>query len=400
MHEASRFVLSINVCLLSALAVLALAPTPARAQPLPGVKLDVPAADIRRAKPGSVLRIHPQIGGAPANAKAFRIVYRSTGLNSEPIAVSATVIYPADPPPKEGRDVIAWAHYTTGVAERCAPTLLPNLSGTIPGLEQMLSRGYVVVATDYAGLGLPGVHAYLVGISEARSVLDSVRAARSLAGAHATNRFAVWGHSQGGHAALFTGELAPEYAPELKLVGVAAAAPATNLVELFKAQKGAIAGDGLIAMALLSWSRTYNLALDSVLEEGAQRSFERAAESCIQSVSQIINLLKASKSLKKAFLKVDPTTVPALRALMEQNSAGHAPIKVPVFIAQGTGDVTVKPQITVDFAKQLCAAGTPVVIKMLKGASHSFAAEKSSYQAITWITERFKGRPVKSDCKR
>jgi acetyl esterase/lipase len=60
----------------------------------------------------------------------------------------------------------------------------------------------------------------------------------------------------------------------------------------------------------------------------------------------------------------------------------------------------VKPQITVDFAKQLCAAGTPVVIKMLKGASHSFAAEKSSYQAITWITERFKGRPVKSDCKR
>jgi len=400
MHEASRSVLSINVCLLSVLAVLALVPTPARAQPLPGVKLDVPAADIRRAKPGSVLRIRPQIGGAPANAKAFRIVYRSTGLNGEPIAVSATVIYPADPPPQEGRDVIAWAHYTTGVAERCAPTLLPNLSGTIPGLEQMLSRGYVVVATDYAGLGLPGVHAYLVGISEARSVIDSVRAARSLAGAHATNRFAVWGHSQGGHAALFTGELAPEYAPELKLVGVAAAAPATNLVELFKAQKGAIAGDGLIAMALLSWSRTYNLALDSVLEEGAQRSFERAAESCIQSVSQIINLLKASNSLKKAFLKVDPTTVPALRALMEQNSAGHAPIKVPVFIAQGTGDVTVKPQITVDFAKQLCAAGTPVVIKMLKGASHSFAAEKSSYQAINWIRDRFKGRPPPSDCKR
>ncbi len=401
MRVPFRFVLSISIGLLGALVVAALAPTPAQAQlALPGLKLDVSAAEIRRAKPGRVFHIYPQIGGAPANAKAFRIIYRSTNLKGEPVAVSGTVIYPAGPAPSGGRDVIAWAHYTTGVSTRCAPTLLPNLSGTIPGLEDMLARGYVVVATDYEGLGLPGVHAYLVGVSEARSVLDSVRAARSLAGAHATDRFAVWGHSQGGHAGLFSAELAADYAPELKLVGVAAAAPATNLVELFKAQKGAIAGDGLIAMALLSWSRTYDLALDSVLEEGAQRSFERAAESCIQSVSQIINLLKASKSLKKAFLKVDPTTVPALRALMEQNSAGHAPIKVPVFIAQGTGDVTVKPQITVDFAKQLCAAGTPVTIKLLKNVSHSFAAEKSAYAAVMWMDARFKGRPAPSDCKR
>ena len=400
MRAVPPSVLSINVGLLSLLAVLALTATAARAQPMPGVKLDVSAADIRRAKPGTVLRIHPQIGGAPANAKAFRIVYRSTGLNDEPIAVSATVIYPDGPAPKGGRDVIAWAHYTTGVAERCAPTLLPNLSGTIAGLEQMLSRGYVVVATDYAGLGLPGVHAYLVGISEARSILDLVRAARDLSGAHATNRFAVWGHSQGGHAALFTGELAPDYAPELKLVGIAVAAPATDLVELFKAQKGSIAGNSLTSMALLSWSRTYNLPLNTVLENEAAASFEQVSRSCIQSISQMLKLLQLAKPLKKAFLKADPTTLPAWRSLMEQNSPGKLPQKAPVFIAQGTGDTTVNPAVTLRFAKQLCAAGVPVVIKMLKGASHSFAAEKSSYQAISWISDRFKGRPPPSDCKR
>ena len=169
------------------------------------MKLDVSEADVRRAKPGAVLRVRPQIGGAPANAKAFRVIYRSTGINGEPIAVSGTIIYPDGPAPPEGRNVVAWAHYTTGVAQRCAPTLLPNLSGTIAGLEELLKRGYVVVATDYEGLGLPGVHAYLVGVSEAHSVLDSVRAARNLSNAHATNRFIVWGHSQGGHAALFAG---------------------------------------------------------------------------------------------------------------------------------------------------------------------------------------------------
>jgi hypothetical protein len=35
-------------------------------------------------------------------------------------------------------------------------------------------------ATDYPGLGTPGVHAYLMGESEGRAVLDSVRAARNL----------------------------------------------------------------------------------------------------------------------------------------------------------------------------------------------------------------------------
>jgi acetyl esterase/lipase len=379
--------------------MLALAAAPVDAAP-PGIKLDVSQAEIRRAKPGTVLRVRPQIGGAPANAKAFRVLYRSTGLNGEPIAVSGTIIYPAGPPPPGGRDIIAWAHYTTGVADRCAPTLLPNLSGTIAGLEQMLERNYVVVATDYEGLGLPGVHAYLVGISEARSVLDSVRAARNLNDAHATNRFAVWGHSQGGHASLFAGELAAEYAPELKLVGIAAAAPATNLVDLFKAQRNSIAGDSLTAMALLSWSRTYNLPLDSLLEQGAKTSFEKVAESCIQSIPQMFRLLKLAKPLKNSFLKADPTTLPAWRDLMVRNSPGTAPQGVPVFLAQGTGDKTVDPALTVRFAKELCARGTPVALKLMKNVSHGFAAEKSAYQAVNWMTDRFKGKPAPNDCER
>jgi hypothetical protein len=56
---------------------------------------DVSEAEIRAAKPGHILRVYPQIGGASSNAKAYRILYRSTGLNSEPIAVSGTIIFPA-----------------------------------------------------------------------------------------------------------------------------------------------------------------------------------------------------------------------------------------------------------------------------------------------------------------
>ena len=40
-------------------------------------------------------------------------------------------------------------------------------------------------------------------------------------------------HSQGGHASLFTGQLAGSYAPDLGLLGVAAGAPVPNLKDLF-----------------------------------------------------------------------------------------------------------------------------------------------------------------------
>lgn len=379
--------------------VLATASLPALAGT--GVSLgDVSAAEIRAAKPGRILRVWPQIGGTLADAKAYRILYRSTGLNDEPIAVSGTIFFPDAPAPREGRDVIAWAHPTTGVVARCAPTLLPDLSGTVAGLEDMLARGYVVAATDYEGLGVPGMHPYLIGASEARSVLDSVRAARELPDAGARDRFAVWGHSQGGHAALFTGEQAAQYAPELKLVGVAAAAPATYLVDLFDADRGSIGGNSLTAMALLSWSTIYHLPLDSILAKGADRPFELVAKSCIQSIAEMLKLEQDEKPLQRLFLEGDPTKIAVWRSIMEANSTGQRPAGAPVFIAQGTADDTVRPSITVRFAEHLCAAGTPVVMKLLNGVSHSFAGEDSARDAVAWMTDRFNGRPAPSGCKR
>ena len=59
--------------------------------------------------------------------------------------------------------MIAWAHRTTGVIQACAPSRRAQLIVEIPGLADMLARGYVVAATDYPGLGTPGPHPYLIG---------------------------------------------------------------------------------------------------------------------------------------------------------------------------------------------------------------------------------------------
>src|SRR4029079_13844509 len=94
-----------------------------------------------------------------------------------------------------------------------------------------VGEGWTFVATDYEGLGTPGVHPYLVGLSEARGVLDIVRSAQQLptSGVSADSPVMIFGHSQGGGAALFAAEQAATWAPELHVVGTAAGAPAGDL---------------------------------------------------------------------------------------------------------------------------------------------------------------------------
>ena len=350
-------------------------------------------------KSGTLIRVWPLKGGGPGNSDAFRFLYRSTGPKGETIPVSGAIFIPDGPAPAGGRNVIAWAHPTSGVAPDCAPSLYPDRAGLIWNLNDMLREGYVVVATDYPGLGTDGVHPYLIGESAGRAVLDSVRAAQQFKNSGASNRFAVWGHSEGGHAALFTGQLAARYAPDLKLVGVAAAAPATYLVDLF--EDDAKTEQDLIAMALLSWTRLENVAPATIVEPGVMAAFNATARGCLTSIAQFEALEKDAKRLQAArFLKIDPTKTNPWKGIMLRNSPGQARAGAPVFIAQGTADTTVDPQVTKRFAKALCAKGERVVFVSLPGVSHIFAARDSAPTAIKWMNDRFRGVPAPSSCQR
>jgi pimeloyl-ACP methyl ester carboxylesterase len=354
-------------------------------------------------RPGSIIRLWPLEGGGAglAGGTAFRVLYRSTGLNGEPIAVSGAIFIPPGAAPAGGRDVIAWAHPTSGVMPPCAPSLMPDTAGLIWGLGAMLANGYVVTATDYPGLGTEGIHPYLIGESEGRAVLDSVRAARDLPDSGATDRFAVWGHSQGGQAALYAGELAARYAPELKLVGVAAAAPATYLIDLLDTDKNSPSGKDITAWALLSWARLEDVPIANLVEPDAMSTFESVAKDCIQSAGQFLQIEHDERPLQhEGFLKINPTKVEPWRSMMEHNSPGQEAAGAPVFIAQGTADTTVRPDITKRFGEALCKQGVRVSFVELPGVTHTFAARDSAGAALAWMTARFEGAPAPSDCER
>lgn len=351
-------------------------------------------------EPGSIIRSEP-IMGAPHGAAAFRVLYRSRGLHNEPIAVSGIVIVPRGKAPADGRPVVAWAHPTTGIARKCAPSLRADIFRRIPGLGKMLKQGYVVAATDYPGLGTKGPHPYLVGVSEARAVLDSVRAARMLKVAAAGKRFALWGHSQGGHAVLFAGEIAKHYAPELNLVGVAAAAPPTEPDTLLRAELGGIEGKVLAAYVLHSWSQVYDVSLDGVVLARSMLVFNRVARFCNETYHQDFSILFAEQPLERlGFLAVDITTAEPWARLIRENTPGQRPPGAPLFIVQGTDDDLVLPRTTAKFVKSLCRRGAQVHAISIQGGDHDSSAKRGAGPAVRWIAKRFARRYPPSDCGR
>jgi acetyl esterase/lipase len=348
--------------------------------------------------PGTLLQREAS-SGAPDGAAAYRVLYRSVGLDDRPIVVSGLVIVPAGPAPPGGRPIVAWAHPTTGVVPRCAPSEAFFRFQQIQGLRDMVEHGFIVAATDYPGLGTAGPHPYLVGVSEARAVLDAVRAARALPGADAGARFAVWGHSQGGQAALFTGMIAAQYAPDLQLVGVAAAAPATELGALLQSDLDTPAGKSLTAMTLWCWSRVYDAPMARVVTPGAVHVVDSLAGECIESVYDLLVRGRTERPLETGFLTVANLAATQPWAdLLARNTPGALPPRIPVFMAQGTDDPVVPPAITWDYVRRLCAAGSKVTVRVLPGVGHGFAAMRSARDAVDWITDRFDGRPVPNSC--
>jgi acetyl esterase/lipase len=350
--------------------------------------------------PGTLVR-QEVIDGAPLGATTYRVLYRSTGLDNKPILVSGVVIVPPGDPPPGGRPIVAWAHPTSGVVSRCAPSLAIFLFEQIQGLRSFVRDGYVVAGTDYPGLGTPGPHPYLVGFSEARAVIDSVRVAATLPGAGGGKQFVVWGHSQGGHAALFTGIIAKTYAPDLKLLGVAAAAPATDLTTLMNEDIDSVGGKNITAMTLWSWQRVFDARMDEVVDPRAMPAINQLAEECIEGPFDLRRRQLTEQPLGQYFLTTKhPSDLEPWHTLLAENSPGALPPEIPVFLAQGTDDVIIHPDVSKAYASRLCKAGSHVHFLSMPNIGHGRAAQASTQAMLEWTSERFEGTPAPDDCSR
>ena len=286
------------------------------------------------APPGTIIRSQPieTAGQLPPGATAYRVIYHSESINDTDIAVSGVVVVPGGTPPPGGFPIVSWAHGTTGLSDQCAPSVAGFSS--IPDLDTTIDARMIVAATDFEGLGT--VHPYLVGQSEAQGVLDAARAARALAGVAASNAVVVLGYSQGGQAALFAGQIAQSYAPELFVAGVVAVAPVTSLTELAPAVPGRATDPdaGFAAMALYAWSVTYgNFPLSSVLDTEGLRNAALLGSACSSTVGSVYDAVPTDLLFRPGW-----SQIPSVSADDSTNQPGNSPISAPVLVVQGTRD--------------------------------------------------------------
>ena len=151
--------------------------------------------------------------------------------------VTGVLALPDGAPPAGGWPLFAHAHGSTGLADRCAPSVSLSADGAYAIEINLLSawipqRQIAVVSTDYEGLGGPGLHPMLIGESEGRSVLDSILAARQVPGVDLADDVGIIGYSQGGHAAAWANQIAAKWTPGIDVIGVLAGAPATELLDM------------------------------------------------------------------------------------------------------------------------------------------------------------------------
>jgi pimeloyl-ACP methyl ester carboxylesterase len=349
--------------------------------------------------PASLPRVH----GAPiwmraaqggvrlsAGARTWLVLYRSTSLDGRPIAVSGSISIPRGTPPRGGWPVVSWAPGTTGVAARCAATRIPGseaVNYVVPELNSWLRRGYAVLRTDYEGLGVPGGRfSYLIGHSEARGVLDIVRAARAI-DARIGRRLVIAGHSQGGQAALFAAADAPHWVPELRLRGVAALAPPNHLARGLRpilAMTKPSALSAIVAATLASMGEYASppLSLPQVLTPRALALAPTLRTRCFYELAVPTS---PWATLAPADVRREDVADGLSPVLDAQNPALR--IRVPVLLPYGLADTTVPPASVRLLIRELRALGDHVEARSYP-ADHIGMVAEAAHDTLTWLSAR------------
>lgn len=353
------------------------------------------------AQPAGTLVSADPIAAPPAGMRAWKIRYRTTLQDGRLLEVSGVVAAPREAVPPRPRRVMAWTHGAWGVAQRCAPSLNAHFLTISPALGEMVRRGYVVVAPDYPGLASAVQHGFLVGRETAQSVLDAVRAARSIPSAAAGASFAVWGESQGGHAALWTASEARRYAPDLTLVGTAAAAPPTDLAENLRNGSNANVRAMLTSFAVYSWSQRFDAPLSTLVNRTNAGVIARLAQNnCVTlDMKPKLGTALGVLSVRTALKNKDIGTIQPWARIARENSVVPRSVPGPLMIAQSQADAVVAPAVTLAFARRYCALGRPLRYLRLTSTPHEHSARDSTPATLDWIAARFDGGREANDCR-
>jgi alpha-beta hydrolase superfamily lysophospholipase len=354
--------------------------------------------DVRRpppagAKAGDILRTQER-RDAPAGARGWNVVYVAEITEGVMTYVSGEIYVPnaaADKP----RDVVLWNHETTGVADACAPSrrdFMEDGHERVPGITELLAKGYVVAMSDYPGQGLPGPAFYMAGRVNARASLDLLKSLQNFAVANASKRFVMYGWSQGGQTTMWAESIATTYAPGFTGLGAGLIAPAVRIRELTlrSMQDKMLAGYVISTLPGIKAAYPALKYSDFLTTEGLEQ-FPAMADGCF-------DVWGAAATVQDPYLPnalaPESTWWNAMTEVDNFKPAGT----MPFIVLQGSEDTTTPVDFTNREVTALCQSGVGVEYIEVPGLDHVGIVGVAAGKFPAWADDRFAGRPAASTC--
>ncbi|RDI63567.1 secretory lipase [Nocardia pseudobrasiliensis] len=350
--------------------------------------------DIANFKPGDVVRSRqiPQV--LFPGSSAWQLVYRSTNSAGDPIAAVTTVLVP--PGGGHNQPLVSYQPFINALGLQCAPShgLFTGEVKESVALNLLLARGWAVTVPDYLGPD----SAYGAARMGGRLVLDSARAIKRFKQIGlADSPLALAGYSGGGMVTGFAAALAPDYAPELPIVGTALGGVPENIGKLALDVSGnpnPLFGLGFAGAIGLEREYPKDMSLDKWLNPAGLALRDRMSNACTEQIIADAANKKFTDFFNGTPDDVNATQVHILHANSLETFDGIP--RTPIYQWHGTNDV-VSPQLVREVVARYCHAGTPIQLDMLPGADHG-TGMLNAPRAIDYLADRFAGRPAPSNC--
>lgn len=367
----------------------------------------IPPANSSKLPCGSLLSVEPHTNTSlytlPPNTAMSRIVFQSETANGTAVPASAYVLWPWMPrqDPKTGKlAVVGWAHGTSGCFGECAPSHIRNLWYQYSTPYILALQGYVVVAPDYAGLGVSRwpngtriKHTYIAGAAHANDLFFAVEAAQ-LAFPELSSRFVLMGHSQGGLATWAAAERQARR-PVSGYLGAISGSPTTDIESQIRLVPQLALVTSSYAAAGLDAILPYFRSSDWLTEAGVRRlSLFQELEGCNNAATQ---LLPDPSLVRPDFM--NSTSFQAFKSLA---SAGGQPVAGPLLVLQGSMDSLVPAELVTKAVGDTCSQqpDSQLEYAFLNGTDHVPTLYAAQRIWLDWIADRFSDTPQSPGCSR
>lgn len=333
-------------------------------------------------------------------AKAFKLTYVTTNAFDDRATSTGMVFIPQGRAPEGGWPVISWAHGTTGMGDECAPSLtgpaVPERD--FPYLANWMKQGYAIVASDYVGLGTPGLHPYDHGRSQSHSVVDMVLAGRNFADRHLpphqrlARKWVTIGQSQGAGASIYAARYATEFGGKTLdyrgAVGTGTPAHIEYLLTPLGPKMPPVSPPHLTAYGsyILAGLRYVHpeLGIDDILTPTGEKYLKMAETECVIPFFDKLEGVSLGDYFTEPVMSL-PNFLPTVVDYLGMPEDGY---DKPFFMAHGILDVDVPFASTAAYVAKLEANGQPVTFKTYNN-DHSGTMTESQPDTIPFVRDRF-----------